>query len=219
MCKSLFFLLLLCPLAWAQTIPKAGQVYESVKVDLDGDGRTETVALAAYNVDSEVESFFGRLRVLDSAGKLLWQAPSAASPEQPFAFGAWPYGTSNLEWIGDADGDGKVELLSPAPVSDLRPPTYRRYRWNGKAFQALSPKMLLEAPPGSGTFAWRDPIEWDGVTALTWAGTLSGAPSELLAEITSYHADGAVWGGKARMKGNGLGLTVTTWLQRLGPAR
>lgn len=203
----------------AQTLPRAGEVYQSVRCDLNGDGREETIRLAAYNLDLEEESFWGRLEVVSSDGKVLWRAPQAQKTHQPWAFGMWAYGVSGIEWVGDLDGDGKIELLSPAPISDVRPPTFRRYRWNGTSLEALSPKMLLEVPSGSGRFAWRDPVEWDGVSALTWVSSLSGGPTQKIAEITSSRSDGNLWGGQAEMSGDGLGLSVARWLRRLGPAQ
>ncbi len=213
----LLIVLLGSALAWAQTLPKSGEVYESVAVDLNRDGKSEKLALVAYNIQLESESFFGRLRVTDSAGKVLWEGPKVEQAHQPFAFGMWPYGVSGLEWVGDLDGDGKVELVTRAPVSDVRPPTFCRYRWNGKAFVALPRKMLLEEKAGSGRFLWRDPVEWDGMQPLTWVSSFSGGPKEKIAEIVSSRKDGALWGGTARMKGDGLGLTATSWTTKLGP--
>jgi hypothetical protein len=213
------WLLILCTsgLAVGQTLPKAGQNYQSVTVDLNGDGRAEKVSLTAYKVDADVGSFFGRLRVSDGKGKVIWEAPKATDADDTFAFGEWPYGVTNLEWIGDIDGDSKVELLARAPVSDVRPPTFKRFRWNGKAFEPMASKILLEDKPGSGRFLWRDPFEWDGVQPLTWISSLSGAPGKKTAEVVSYRQEGAMWGGTAEMSGNGLGLTVKSWTTKLGP--
>lgn len=216
--KKLFLVLvLLTQMAYAQSLPKAGEVYESVSCDLNGDGKVEKIELSAYGINAESEMFWGRLRVKDSSGKVIWEAPKASKNEQPFSFGMFPYGVSGLEWVGDIDGDGKIELISPAPVSDVRPPTYRRYRWTGTAFQALGDKMLLENPAGSGTFLWRDPFEWDGVQPLTWVSQLSGGPGKCVGDVTASRPGGEVWGGQAQFSGNGLGLTARTWLKKLGP--
>lgn len=221
MSKKLFFsLLLLTNLAWAQpSMPKAGDVYESVTYDLNGDGKAEKIGLVAYNIHLESESFWGRLRVTDATGRVIWEAPKASKSGQPFAFGMWPYGASGLDWLGDMDGDGKVELISRGAISDVRPPTYRRYRWTGKGFQALSSKMLLESPLGSGKFLWRDPIDWDGSPPLTWVMSLSGAPSKKVAEVMSYPSEGEYLMGTAETSGNGLGLSITSWITKLGPSQ
>lgn len=199
--------------ALAQGLPGSGQVYESKSIDLTGDGKPEKVVLVAYNIDDEAQSFSGQLKVIGSQGELLWQAPKQTSPSRPFAFGAWPYGVSGLQWLGDIDGDRKIELLSTEPVSDVRPFTFQRYRWEGKAFRSLGRKMLLESKPGSGRYVWRDPVEWDGETPLSWAMTLSGDPARCEAEVMSYGANGEIRSGKALMKGDGLGLSVVSWLR------
>lgn len=202
----------------AQTLPKNGDEYESVSLDLNGDGKKETVSLVAYNVDSSEESFWGRLRVSDASGKTIWEAPKVDDAEQPFAFGMWAYGVSGLEWVGDIDSDGKVELITKAPVSDLRPPTYHRYRWTGKAFEPMSSKMLLaDSGAKPAKLLWRDPFEWDGVKPVLWVSSLSGSPSQIIAEITDYRGDNAIWGGAAVATGNGLGLTVSSWNTPYGP--
>lgn len=215
---ALFALTTLVGPAAGQTLPKAGQSYQLQTYDLDRNGKPEKIVLVAYKVNPDEGSYWGRLKVLDSAGQVLWAAPTATAVEQPYAFGNWSYGSSGLEWLGDIDGDGKADLLSPAPVSDVRPTTYRRFRWTGKLFQALSPKMLLAPMGASGNFAWRDPIEWDGVQPLTWVMSLSGGPSRVVADVMSYRNDGSIWVGKALGKGNGLGLQVTSWLRPLGPS-
>ncbi len=210
---SFCLVLMLSGIALAQPLPRAGQVYESKSLDLTGDGKPEKVVLVAYNIDKEMEGFLGQLRVLDGQGKVLWQAPKVTRSGLPFSFGSWPYGVSGLQWLGDIDGDKKIELISPEPVSDVRPFTFQRYRWDGKAFRSLGRKMLLESSPGSGRYLWRDPIEWDGVSPLSWAMTLSGDPARCEAEVISYGKNGEITSGKAVMKGDGLGLTVTSWLR------
>lgn len=203
----------------AQPLPKAGQAYESKSIDLTGDGKAEKVVLIAHNINSDAESFAGQLRVLSSQGKVLWQGPKLTRSGVPFSFGSWPYGVSGLAWLGDIDGDKKIELLSPNPVSDVRPFTFQRYRWDGKAFRNLGQKMLLESAPNSGRFLWKDPVEWDGVSPLTWAMTPTGDPSRCLVEVMSYAADGQYRTGQATMKGDGLGLTVTGWVRPMDVAR
>lgn len=211
MCKFICLWLLLTGIALAQPLPQEGQVYESKSVDLNGDGSLERVVLVAYNLDRGMESFFGQLRVLNSQGGVIWQGPRVNRSGVPFAFGSWIYGASQLVWLGDIDGDRKIELISSDPVSDIRPYTFQRYRWEGNAFRSLGPKMLLESAPGSGRYLWRDPIEWDGESSLGWVTTLSGDPTRCEAEVMFYGNGGEIRNGKALMKGDGLGLSVISW--------
>ncbi len=216
---SLIITFVLCLASWgaAQTLPQEGKAFESVLFDLTGDGRQEKIALIAYNVHLEEESFWGRLKVFGADGQVLWAAPAAKTTDEEFAFGFWPYGAAGLEWLGDIDDDGKVELISRFPVSDVRPPTFRRYRWNGKAFEVLNPKMILEDPTRPGTFLWREPAQWDGVQPLTWVTALSGGPEQIIADIISYRPDGGVWMGQAEMRGSVQALEIREWRQSLGP--
>ena len=211
---TLTLLILLTGLAVAQPLPQAGQVYQTRKCDLNGDGKPERVELVAYRIQRESDSHWGQLRVVSSAGKLLWKGPQASTAGEAFAFGSWPYGVSDLEWLGDVDGDGQVDLLSPAAISDVRPTTYRRYRWTGSAFEAMPKKMLLEKAPGSGQFVWTDPINWDGQKPLTWVMSLAGSP-DLIATVYSWRRGGEGWIGKAKMVGSPTALKVSQWLNPL----
>lgn len=131
--RNLLPCLLLTAIAAAD--PKAGQLYQTVRADLNGDGKPEKIGLVAYG--HFPEGYYGRLKVWDSGGKLLWQAPTVQSSDQPFAFGQWPYGSSTLEWVSPQ------ELISAKPQSDVRPTTFKRFRWTGSAYQPLGNAYLL----------------------------------------------------------------------------
>ena len=191
--------------------PKTGQVYQTFQVDLNGDGKRDKVGLVAYRVSSE--EYWGRLTVWDSSGKLLWQGPQAKKQDEPLAFGAWNFGVSAVECVCDIDGDGRVELLSPQPQSDVSPPTYRIFRWDGRGFAPAARKQLLETPPGSGHFPWSQPVQWSG-GAATWVGHLKMKGRDLLAEVYVVKSGSDVKLGKARMSGSPKGLEVTSWVQK-----
>jgi hypothetical protein len=215
--KTLFLTLLLCGMAAAQPLPKNGQAFQTVIYDINGDGRKDTITLNAYNIQQEAEAYFGRLKVADAEGRVLWEGPKVKDAGDAFAFGSWPYGSSSIEWLGDIDGDKKNDLLAPQPVSDVRPPTYRRYRWVNDAFVAQPPKMLLESPAGSGVFVWSDPVDWDGVSALTWVSKVSGAPS-IIVDVTAAKKGGGAeyWSGQAKLT-PGKSLKVSSWIKPLAP--
>jgi hypothetical protein len=215
--KTIILSLVLAGVAWSQPLPRAGQIYQSKKFDLNGDGRAERVELTAYRIHHQSDSFWGQLRVTDNRGKLVWQAPQAKKSTDSFAFGSWPYGLSDLEFLGHLGGDAKVELLSPRSQSDARPPTYRRYRWAGNAFQAMPNKMLLESPAGSGAFTWTDPIEWDGQKPLTWVMKISGDSAKPRASIYASQEGGQALVGEANVAFDAKGLRVTSWVKKLSP--
>lgn len=201
--KRFLFFLILTVAAAAQQQPKAGQVYQSVKVDLNGDGRPEKVGLIAYG--HAPVGFFGRLTVWGSDGKMLWRAPAAKTADDPFAFGQWEYGSSSLEWVGPQ------ELISAMPQSDVRPTTFRRFSWTGSAYKPLANQYLLATSEDS--FTWSRPFEWDGVKPLTWVTSLS---QDLAGEVLAYRSGGMTQSGSAQLQAGPGGMKVVRWLRALG---
>jgi hypothetical protein len=124
--SAVFVLIFLNPLL-AQEFPTANdQVYESVEVDLNGDGISEKIQLRSYGLDGD-SVYYGQLEVTDLDGNVLWKGPRPEQPFDDYAFGGWHIGLSGLDIVGDLNSDGTVELLSATPISDVRPPTYRRF--------------------------------------------------------------------------------------------
>jgi hypothetical protein len=200
--RSLLFLLILTVAARAQEQPKAGQVYQSVQVDLNGDGKPEKVGLIAYG--HAPVGFFGRLTVWDSGGKVWWRAPVAKTPDDPFAFGQWEYGSSSLEWVG------AQELISAKPQSDVRPTTFRRFSWTGSAYRPLANQYLLATSEDS--FNWSRPFQWDGVKPLTWVSSLN---QQLAGEVLAYRSGGMTQTGSAQLQAAPTGMKVVRWLRAL----
>jgi hypothetical protein len=151
-------------------LPKEGQVYEKLSRDLDGDGKPETIGLVAYRIQKESDSHWGRLTVWGPGQKLLWQSPPCKEARQPMAFGVWPFGSSRLQWLGSIGG--QMQLISAEAQSDLRPPNYRRYRWNGKAFEWFATQQLIQS--SAGVFEWTKQ-EWDGNRPITWINDFKGS--------------------------------------------
>lgn len=130
-----------------------GQTTQTVKVDLYGDKRTETLSLVCYR--NEDVGYFSQLVVNDSVGREIWRSPKA-DPRKggPWAFGRWEYGTSDIQIAGDIDQDGHCEVVSPAPITDVRPTPFRVYRWNGKGLTYVRQACLIET--SEGVFGWRE---------------------------------------------------------------
>jgi hypothetical protein len=201
--------------AWAQDMPKAGKVYKEVKCDLNFDGKSERIGLIAYAPHKESDSFWGQLTVWDGAGKQLWQGPKVKDQRGAFAFGSWPFGASTIDWIGDLDGDKQVDLISALPQSDVRPPTYNRYKWDGKQFLSQGPMMLLESPTGSQNFQWTKAYQWDGEKPLTWVMAISGSPTSPVIDVTSYRGACKYASGQASIQCDSKGVTVKKWLKKM----
>lgn len=190
-------LLLLLLAVGAGADPKGGQVYRSVKADLNGDGKLEKIGLVAYG--HSAEGYYGRLKVWDASGKLLWQAPVVKSSDEPFAFGSWEYGASNIEWVGPS------ELISAQPQSDVRPTTFKRFRWTGSAYEPAGNGFLLQSGDG---FVWSKPFEWDGVKPLTWVTSL------VEGTVLSVRGDQYL-NGTAQLEPTAQGFRVVRWLKKL----
>lgn len=147
--------------------PKVGQSYQTTKVDLNHDGQLETVGLTC--VKRSDEGWFSLLSVWDSSKRLIWQ--SQAAKEEPWSFGGWDWGVSDLHLVDDIDGDGHIEVVSPQPVSDVSPVHFRIYRWNGKAFTYVRTAALIS--DGSDKyFSWGQALP-----ERAWVGKLRSGPT------------------------------------------
>ncbi|MBN9417400.1 MAG: hypothetical protein J0I12_18275 [Candidatus Eremiobacteraeota bacterium] len=200
--KKFLALLLLSTAVHAQQ-PKAGQLYQSVQADLNGDGKPEKIGLVAYG--HFPAGFFGRLKVWDSSGKLLWQAPAVKTPQDAYAFGNWEYGSSTIEWVGGND------LISAKPQSDVRPTTYKRFRWTGTAYVPNGVGYLL-SNDNSDTYTWTKPFEWDGMKPLNWIVSLAKGQQD--SNVMAAHGDQYL-SGSAELQPTATGFQVTRWLKKL----
>lgn len=131
--------------------------------------------------------------------QLLWQAPAVKSSSDPFAFGNWDYGSSDIEWISSK------ELISAQPQSDVRPTVYKRFLWKGSGYEPAGNGLLLQS---EDDFVWSKPFEWDGVKPLTWVISLSKG-SVISAKGDQY------LNGTAQLERTPSGFRVTRWLKKL----
>lgn len=203
---ALMLLLTVPALAQAEW-PTEGQVVQRLQVDLDRDGRAETVGLVAYDVGES--SWFGQLVVLGPDGKTLWKGPRPKDAADPMAFGSWDWGAATLELAGDLDGDGKVEILGALPQSDVRPATFRVLRWTGQAFKPAFSRSLIES--SGGRYPWvpfRDPV-----APMRWVGSFEsqGRDGTAVAQIYQMKAD-SVQLGTAVLAPDAKGFHVVRWI-------
>lgn len=190
---------------------EVNDVVKSFDVDLDGDGVDESVAEQVCAADDQGHS--DRLVVRNADGDVIWQGPAldihkGYKDDQPM-FGAWPFGVSEVSVVADLDEDGKVELLAPAPQSDVRPTTWRLFGWNGKAFTHLVSGYLVEETDGE--------FNWSQKPGKSWVSGLELKNGQVIAEITQDQKKEGMFSGKALMAVTEDGLSVRRWLVSLSP--
>lgn len=180
----------------AQT-PHKGEAYQVTSIDLDGDGRPEKVGLRC--TDTKESGWSSRLTVWDAQGKIRWQ--SMPSRVGVWAFGGWDWGISDLQLVADIDGDGQIEALSPAPASDVRPVTFRIYRWTGRSFEHVRNGTLLAR--SEEEFSWGNSDQGN-----RWIGAFRKG---LTATIWSNSADGQSLTREALVEPTATGFRVKKW--------
>jgi hypothetical protein len=159
----LLFLALLPALLLAFPVGAEGLPSRPLTADLDGDGRLERISWFRF-AETEEDGEFFQVQVHDAGGRLLWASAKVLDSMDPLVFGNWHFGFSLPELVADIDGDGRMELVAPAPQSDVSPTYFRVFRWRDGRFQPADSGMLLESPPGSGLFSWTRGDQWQG----TW---------------------------------------------------
>lgn len=212
-CSILTVTFLLAPLqVFAQTDQvKVNDVIKTFLVDLNGDGDSESVQLQVCAVDDE--GYTERLVVKSAGGKLLWQGPvldirKGYQDKQPM-FGAWPFGVSEVSLVADLDEDGIVELLAPAPQSDVRPTVWRLFAWKGNRFVHIVSGYLSEETEGE--------FNWSQHPGKSWVSGIQIKNGQVIAEVTQDQKKDGMFAGEALMVVTDDGLSVRRWLTSLSP--
>lgn len=176
--------------------------------DLGRGGAACTIATRKFATTDAGDYF--QLVVTDAAGRTLWAGPRRPDESNALVFGAWHHGVSLPECVGDIDADGSIELVAPAPQSDVSPVLFRVLRWNGAAFSPVRSGTLLEDPVGSGHYPWARSDSSHGRWVSHFRTATRGS---LIAEIVDYAGGDAVRMGTARMSPRAGGYRVVAWLQ------
>ncbi|MDQ7823031.1 MAG: VCBS repeat-containing protein [Candidatus Eremiobacteraeota bacterium] len=191
------------------TPPKAGQIYKTMQCDLNGDGVREKIAVKVTKVIDE--GWLGQLIVMDEKGKVLWEGPKGKDVKDstPLVMRSLDWGVSLPELLADIDGDGKVEMLVPEPISDVRPCYYRSFRWNGKGFDFLQSRALIESAPKSGLYKWSSTKEYKTRWIMNFSQGKSG--SALL--VGAYDMTDGCSYGRAEVKPAPGGFKIVRWIE------
>lgn len=159
--------------------------------DLDGDGTDERITCVKFAETEDAGEFY-QVRVIKGDGSVLWESPKSLDMENPFVFGNWHFGSSLPQLAADIDGDGAIELVTPAPQSDVSPAFFKVLHWKSGRFVMARSGILLESPssPGSGLFKWSDSEASEG----TWISAFLGVKKNgnLQVEIFEYRGNADV---------------------------
>ena len=198
-----------------------GQLVSPHRVVLDGT--TKTVALRIFKTDASGDEIASaaQLVVLDGRGKdavVVFEGPRVTDlSTEPFRFVQGPAGFEAIDLVGDVDGDGSVELFSARMQSDVRPPTWRVYRWRAHRFEFVRAARLT-ARHGSPSFTWStSPL--GNIDSMPWVNRVVRATGagQLEVEITECSARASkVARGKAILQAEGVrGYRTVRWLEPL----
>ncbi len=175
----------------------------SSQIDLDGDQRLEEILVVPFGENEEGQFLY--LAVLDDNGDMIWTGPKEFSTENPLILGEWHFGISLPEVVGDIDGDGQIELVVPAPQSDVSPTSFRILRWHSGSFEPIYTSTLMETPQGTGRFIWSD----RGQATGTWVAAFDTIPNPGAVEvkIVEYHGGTDVNMYRALLRRDATGFT------------
>jgi len=116
----------------------------SLKADLDGDGRMETIRLSCESGMGCNNHF---MDVLSPEGTILFKGPRHG--ESPLIFCGCEVGRYEIGALGDLDGDKRGELLTVKGPSDVSPAGFLLFRWNGAGFDKVWGPVRLVSEKGT----------------------------------------------------------------------
>lgn len=188
---------------------KVGDIYNKSYVDLNGDGKDEEIQLKIYKVN-EYGDWYTKLIVMDSNGRALWSSPESEDTNDPMVFGAWMFGVCLPEVIGDINNDGFVEVVTPAPVSDVRPPFFNLLRWENSEFVFAKGGQLIET--SEGVYPWTT----NGKRSGRYITKFLTFYSDGTCDVKIYDSTGGnIKIGKAKVTGDENGFYLTEWIEQL----
>ena len=190
------------------SLSQIAALHPSFTGDINGDGREEIVGLRRF-ARREIGDFY-QLLVLAEDGTILWEGPRIADSDDDLIFGSWDFGVSLPEILLDVDGDGRPELLAPAPQSDVSPVYYRILHWSHGRFIPRRPQALMLT--GRDRLEWSRPQEAEGIWVSRFIERVGFRRARV--ELTRF-VDGETQMGEAILQMDRWGATIERWLKPL----
>ena len=208
----LTYLLLLFSLLIAGDIQELKEIY----ADLNRDGVYERVTWQKF-VTTELGDYY-QIVVEDRKGNIIWRGPKTTKESSPFFIASLDTGVSIPELIADIDKDGYMEMLIPAPASDVSPLWYKRLKWeNGKFIPMRT--AILQYDPYSRDIPLKWVYRYPGTYSF-WGYMLKRVNNKIKASIAGIYPDGSSDYGEVYLYFTNRGAIIDSWIKPLkGPKK
>lgn len=186
----------------------------TLAADLNGDGAMEQISRRKLGSDTQLGTFY-QIVVKNSQGAILWKSPEVLDVDHPLAFGEWDFGISLPQLAGDVDHDGQVELLVPAPQSDVSPTTFRMLKWTGAAFEPHQSKSLVGKGRQGAAFRWTDSPSTSAYWVEKWIG--ASAEGGWVVKLVTLPESGEMMTAIGVLSAKGDGFELVRWIEPPAP--
>lgn len=204
-------MVMLCNIAHGEEIQTEPEV---LRADLNGDGVMEQISRRKLGSDTQLGTFY-QIVVRNAQSDILWKSPEVLDANHPLAFGEWDFGISLPQLAADVDRDGKVELLVPAPQSDVSPTTFRMLKWTGSVFEPYQAKSLVGKGQKGVVFRWTDSPSTSAFWVDSWLGI--SAEGGWVVKLTMLPSSGSVVSALAVLSTKGDGFELIRWIEPPAP--
>ncbi len=205
--RLIFYAVLLFAFLNAECFSELKEIY----ADLNGDGIKEKITWQKF-ASTELGDYY-QIVVSNAGGNIIWRGPKTTDESNPFFIASLDTGVSIPELVADIDSDGSLEMLIPAPASDVSPLWYKRLKWKNGKFEAMKSAILQYDP-----YAKDMPLKWvykyPGSYSF-WAMDFKRKKGKIKTSITKIYPDGSSDYGEAYIHFVKGGAVIDLWIKPL----